>query len=224
MNFTDARLEYNNYILDKRIAVVGPAGYITNHQQGDLIDNYDIVMRFNAALPIDEDVIDYIGSRTDILGNCLDNTVNSCGVIDYNLWKESGVKWIFCPHTVDGKFGERIRTTKLASKKYNISVCDGGGLEERIQNNIKTRPQTGLVSVMYLLEQNVKEIYLTGFSFGTGRYTHYKGYKPGIDRDDPKRNAPPVHNQTKALDFFKTQYKLYNSVLQVDSTLRDLLT
>ena len=223
MNFTDARLEYNNYILDKKIAVVGPAGYITNHQQGDLIDDYDIVMRFNAALPIDEGMIDYIGSRTDVLGNCLDNTVNSCGAIDYKLWEESGVKWIFCPHTIDGYTRKRIRRANLASKKYNISVCDGGGLEERIQNNIKTRPQTGLVSVMYLLEHNVKEIFLTGFSFGVGEYVHYEGYKPEMPRISKHRTSV-THKQKPALDFFKTQYKIYNDILRVDDTLHNILT
>jgi hypothetical protein len=224
MDLTDARLEYNNYVLNKRIAVVGPADYVTKYQQGDLIDNYDIVMRFNAALPVGEDMIKYVGSRTDILGNCLDNSPRGCGRIDYDLWKESGVKWLFCPHTADGRFEKRVPKVVIASKKYNISVCDGGGLEERIQSDIKTRPQTGLVSVMYLLEQNVKEVYLTGFSFGAGKHAHYKGYKPDLDRGDPKRLASSVHNQKKALDYFKTQYKLHNRVLQVDNTLHDILT
>ena len=130
MDLTDVRLEYNNYVLNKRIAVVGPADYVIKHQQGDLIDNYDIVMRFNAALPVGEDMINYVGSRTDILGNCLDNSPYGCGRIDYDLWKESGVKWIFCPHTADGRFGKRVPKVAIASKKYNISVCDGDGLEE----------------------------------------------------------------------------------------------
>jgi hypothetical protein len=51
---------------NKRVVIVGPAGYLTGKGNGKLIDEYDIVVRPNYfALP--SDMHEDYGSRTDVM-------------------------------------------------------------------------------------------------------------------------------------------------------------
>lgn len=53
------------FVAGKRIMIVGNATSILNEKHGELIDSYDVVMRFGKGVPT-EITYDYIGKRTDI--------------------------------------------------------------------------------------------------------------------------------------------------------------
>ena len=59
--------EYFDYLKDKRVIIVGPAGYMENSYRGEMIDKYDVIVRMNLASPVPPERYKDIGSRTDVL-------------------------------------------------------------------------------------------------------------------------------------------------------------
>jgi hypothetical protein len=53
-------------VKNKTIAIIGPAQYLENIEQGTKIDSYDVIIRFNSSISIPTDMNSKIGSRTDI--------------------------------------------------------------------------------------------------------------------------------------------------------------
>lgn len=213
-------MNFNEYIKGKRIAVVGPAGYLSDFNNKDLIENHDIVMRFNAALPIHDNMILNIGVRTDILCNGLDNNPISCGKYNSKLWNKLGVQWVFCPYWPNLDYQRKC--VKNWTQHNNGLIPTHFTDEEsfrRVDNSMNTRPNSGLLAVMYLLHHDIKEMFLTGFSFGIGKQ-YYLGYKEIVK---PSRSNK-IHDQKEQLTYFKEQYQEYKNIINVDPTLKDILT
>ena len=213
--------DFNTYISGKRVAVVGPAGYISEFKHKDLIESYDIVMRFNAVLPIHDNMIQYIGSRTDILCNGLDNDPLSCGKYNSKLWSELGVKWVLCPYWPHIHY--QLKCAKNFTQHNNGLIPTHFTDEQsfrKVNDAMNTRPNTGLLGVMYLLNNNIKEMFLTGFSFGKGKQ-YYSGYKEKYH--DYSSPIVTLHNQQQQLTYFRNQYQKYKDIINVDSTLKELL-
>ena len=51
---------------NKTVAIIGPAEYLQNIEQGVKIDGCDVIIRFNASISIPSDMTTKIGSRTDV--------------------------------------------------------------------------------------------------------------------------------------------------------------
>jgi hypothetical protein len=73
---------------------------------------------------------------------------------------------------------------------------------------------------MYLLHHDIKEVFLTGFSFGLGEQ-YCLGYKEKIAR---KYSSIKSHDQKEQLAYFKEQYQKHKDIINVDSTLKNILT
>lgn len=212
--------QFDDYIRNKSVAVVGPAYYVTMFDNKEYIESFDIVMRFNDILPIHRDMIKHIGSRTDILCNGLDGSPNSCGKYNSSLWKNSGVEWVFCPYTVESrnqsKFVKMFKRHNNNLLKFYASDFESFN---KVSKSMKTFPNSGLLGLMYLINNNVGNVFLTGFSFGKGGYSHHKGYKDHLLNRD---RSSGIHNQAEQLEYFKKQYKIYKNI-EVDSYLKKIL-
>ena len=77
--------KYQNYLIGKRVALVGPAEYLSKLKNGEYIDSFDIVVRVNRGTEVIEKYQSSIGKRTDILYNCLIKSPDNGGglVKDY---------------------------------------------------------------------------------------------------------------------------------------------
>jgi hypothetical protein len=53
------------YCKGKRVLLVGNAASLFNHEYGDLIDSYDVVVRFGKGIPTAETKV-HLGSKTDV--------------------------------------------------------------------------------------------------------------------------------------------------------------
>ena len=92
------RRKFLEYLKNKRVVIVGPAPTMVDSKQHDIIESYDVVVRLNRALPILEKLKPDIGSRTDILYNCM-NPSNECGgTIDIELLQRENIKVLVSPY------------------------------------------------------------------------------------------------------------------------------
>jgi len=57
---------YQNYLSGKRVALIGPAEYLTKLDTGKYIDSFDIVVRVNRGTEVIDKYFNSIGKRTDI--------------------------------------------------------------------------------------------------------------------------------------------------------------
>ncbi|MFW6130642.1 MAG: glycosyltransferase family 29 protein, partial [Atribacterota bacterium] len=65
-------LNFSNFVKGNSAVLVGPAKSIEGSNQGEMIDSFNLVVRMNKAVPVPDSVKEDIGSRTDILYNCLE--------------------------------------------------------------------------------------------------------------------------------------------------------
>jgi len=146
--------------LGSKIIVIGNSPDIMKHKKGKLIDNFDIVVRFNEFKYIPE----YTGKKTTIW------------VTYYATDKKIDCKYKIFLYNCN-KFNYDIKTnTKKMLGCFNIlGIYDNNSIVRKIPNDVyyyKNKyilPTSGLSLILYLLKFN-KIIHIHGFSFDT---THY---------------------------------------------------
>jgi hypothetical protein len=212
---------FKDFVNNKKIAVIGPAPSAMSNNKDD-IESYDIIMRFNSAVPVPVECQYHIGSRTDILCNCLEEHPVSGGHIDPVMWYDNGVKWILSPYpklSFTEKNIERFQT--LNTKNIPLEIFDKNKYIV-LEKTLRTRPNSGLLGILHLLSFDVSKIYVTGFTFGRGGY--YKGYKAGITAEQYNKLANgPYHTQKPQEDYFKHLYKTNKNII-VDDTLKGIIS
>lgn len=156
------KFDYENFLKDKRIALVSTGGVMVGSNNGAKIDSHDVVIRINRAVPV-QNKEDY-GTRTDILYNCLDNRSHAGGIINGKLWKQHGVKYVKCPFPATEKF---VREHKSRELREILPVAYG---EKEYYEKFKStqkgfRPNTGTAALIDLLQYDFKSLHLFGFDF-----------------------------------------------------------
>ena len=90
--FFRERLE--DFVANKRVALVGPANYLTSFRFGGIIDEYDVVARVNRGMELTQSMGDHVGTRTDILYNCLVEHPDNGGEINVNFLRSLGYVYL----------------------------------------------------------------------------------------------------------------------------------
>jgi hypothetical protein len=213
---------FESYVKGKKVAVVGPAGYMQNLIQGNFIDSHDIVVRLNSAVPVPEAMKDNIGTKTNVLSNCLHPSYESGGKIVPKLWRECGVEWLLSPYPKSLSYVKKNFESFMAKNNGLLKVADTpASLFKSIESEVKTRPNSGVLTVMYLLSLDIYELYVTGFSFAKDGY--YPGYKSSISADLYRKLANSnIHQQEPQLEYTRKVFRS-NSKFKADSVLRKLL-
>lgn len=214
-------MDYANFLNEKKVIVVGPAPTIVNSKQHDFIESHDVVVRINRALPIHKELEEDIGSRTDVLYNCLNPSPVCGGKQDFTFW-QSKIKWLCSPYPEIHPFDKDIRRTKAALQKYNIPfhIIDKKYYLE-IVNEIKTRPNSGICAILDLLYHNISSLHITGFTFLKGGY--YKQYRDISEKELQLSESKGSHKQTPQINLMR---RLFNqdSRLSGDLTLMNILS
>ena len=184
--------KFNSYLKGKKVALVGPANYLSLVEYGEKINSYDIIVRVNRGIELIEDSSIHLGNRTDILYNCLIEHPDNGGKISISNLKRNNVKWICTiPYgSADGKKTSRFLHPQVKLRTFlklilfmNLHIFDYkeyGKLNKRI----KCRANTGFAAIFDLLNSDIKELFITGFSFYLD--TFFAGYKKGCERSEEK--------------------------------------
>jgi len=223
------RNKLSSYLKGKRVVIVGPAPSVVGSEQAALIDSYDVVVRLNKALPIPKDLQKDVGTRTDILYNCMNPSDDCGGIISIPLITKCGVKFVVGAYPPI----DHVGVTKLRIKTDNLSFyhkhknawknfCYTDKTHFLSLWKLMKLPNTGTMAILDLLRFDIKELYITGISFFKGGYIRtYRDYdENGIMKHLKKFN---LHNPEKQLDYACTKL-LKDGRVKMDNTLTDILT
>ncbi len=181
---------YQNYLTGKTVALIGPAEYLTKLDTGSYVDSFDVVVRINRGIELIDAYSKSLGTRTDILYNCLIKSPDNGGELNGEEYLDRGVKWI---STVPGSDHNGICTSnklhKMVSwfsvfklkRKFDFHVMDYKSYSI-INENVESRANTGFSAIYDLLNHDISKLYITGFSFYLDNFI--SGYKEGCVRDE----------------------------------------
>tara|TARA_R110002051_G_scaffold1143_9_gene5876 strand:+ start:38839 stop:39558 length:720 start_codon:yes stop_codon:yes gene_type:complete len=221
-------------VQDKSIALVGPAGYLTDENQGAKIDGHDIVIRPN-SFSIPAKLHSDYGSRTDIMFHNF-GTPWMAGLRD-QISKSpkdfAALKMLACPvikashqeldymSWAEDKVSDVVKNAESVNE-YNIPFYWIGIKDyQKLATLMDCQPYTGILTLAILLEYPIKELYMTGFSFYQdvkGRGIYHDGALSDLDSYTGNHGGDTEHRQ---MQFVQTLYnKLDSSLFEVDNVMK----
>tara|TARA_R110000796_G_scaffold44505_2_gene108489 strand:+ start:585 stop:1556 length:972 start_codon:yes stop_codon:yes gene_type:complete len=232
--------EYRNYnkdedlakLLDgKRVALVCPSPHLIGQKMGKIIDSYDYVIRVNQAFHMPEDMWEDYGQRTDMLMSCLN--INKLWSLARNEEFVKSLKYLICPNVSLWDI-ERVEDFLAATGIPGHNVDDGYLL--RLYNEVGTTCNTGLTSVVTLLNYDIEELYVTGMTFFNmaefGKVYFDMYHDHAVENDDiiSNKNREPlpeslrmdIHDQISQICYFsRVVSEHYGNRLTIDDYLID---
>jgi hypothetical protein len=221
-------MSFKEFIKGKRIVIVGPAPHNIGKRLGEKFDSYDLIVRFNQALPYPQHLSEDLGSRTDILYNCLNTDCQCGGPYLLNDWKQHGVKWVASPYPEIPPFDVDINKFKrVNNNKFNFHIIDKTKYM-KFAEEIKSRPNTGTSSIIDLLSYDIKELMVTGITFFY-KTAYYKEYKAkSLDNVLDEINKYNNHKRRPQLDYIKKlfekddRFNIDDELIEIFNNINDI--
>lgn len=209
--------EFQKLLENKKVCLVGPAEYVDKefNNHGKIIDSYDIVVRINNFINIDESLFKNFGKRTNILITSLwyDLRATNCHKEAYTQEKISKPLMIYY---------QNKRLQKLFFSFFltndNITICEQPKKNSDELLKLIEHPTTGMIAIFECLKCNPKELYITGFTFGNDvkhkSYVdkYYKFWTPDENIVNEKGFAG-VHNVYTEFDLIKKFIKSNKNIV-----------
>lgn len=219
---------FKEYIKNKRVVIVGPSSHLMGLGTGNLINGYDIVCRVNdvGTYEYEEDY----GSRTDVLFyTCTTFTLDRF-LYEFNKYKRfaENIQYVVCPVVkVQHDFGGNAKDNFDKINIYNLKFTQ---IEEKVRKQycdmVGVDINSGLTAILMMVDE-VRELYVTGFSFYSQGNTYEKVYYKGkVEKRFEEDNFNPWegHPQKQQLDFFKYYImNKYYGVVKIDDFLEKVL-
>ena len=164
--------QFDDYLKDKSVVIVGRGEYLPTLEQGDYIDSFDIVVRIHRPLPYTSqfesgDPEDFaltpksflpsLGSRTNVF--YLQYFLAKDSITRYlNEFREAGGAFICYDDSARGRQGETAPLRKLVPVRYASPE-----LWHYLHCTLGSYPHGGTLAIADVLMRDVKCAYLTGF-------------------------------------------------------------
>jgi hypothetical protein len=217
--------KYSKFLKNKRVILIGPAWHTKNTDQTKKINSYDVIVRMNAGFVLSEKIQKDIGCKTDVL---------YCSFSKYFLRKDmfnavnignTGIKWIIgTGHHQIGMFKNVISNI---DNHINIDIIDKERHKDVIYKaGTKKKITSGIITVFDLLQYDIRELYITGFTFYNiffkmkKKKYYYKGYMPGYS--SRASTAWHAHDNKKEFYYFKKICQEDKRVV-CDETLKNII-
>ncbi len=220
--YADVCAKYADYLKNKRVVVVGPAPSVDGSGQHDLIESYDVIVRVNEALPIPPGHEEDVGTRTDVLYHCMveEGGRDFAALVDgWNLEFLCSAfpnrRWY-----VKNNLDILKRNIECAYRILPISVW------RVLVRQLRSTSNTGTTAMLDLLNHDIDELYITGFTFYQGGYS--QRYKDGHDEKTCRDNMKSVplpeleHRQDAQLALLRRLWQSDRRI-RVDASLERIL-
>ena len=221
----------DQYLKNKSVILVGPSPYLENRKMGDTIDSYDVVVRVKTGFPVPEALQSNIGTRTDLwytnfnpfqnkidnnmIGKLVNNQVTAV-VFPYPIQYErldvfqfSVFKLINIMKTNYNNGVKDINQYfQTRNQKPSFWICyDSSSLYfQYLEKIMGTRPTTGVCVMMDLLQYDIKELQIIGFTF---RFEVLKLQKLQPKTDIFKKDSSKIPSMYSK--YYKTKKETVNS-------------
>ena len=223
-------MRLKDFLKDKKVILVGPSESLLKKKNKEFIESFDVIVRVNRGIEPTRKYHKYIGTRTDILYNCMLEHPDNGGIIDANYFASKKVKFVVYHPEVDyhgvavdndpphlkNETIQELQNNNISVKRIN---CE---LYNNISSQVECRPNTGFIAIFDLLHYDIKELYITGFTFYLDKFM--PGYKDEVDKEEftDKCFNSQRHNQKRLWEFLKKSYA-ENSKLKTDPYLHKIL-
>src|SRR6185295_3450509 len=182
----DYDAHYHELLNGKKIAIAGPAETVIGTGQGDLIDSYDLVVRFNTViryLPFTDELARDIGTRTDVL--YANNEVVLDGIVEQrdvshskfaDLCDQLAIKYIVSTNNnfshknqrqarqcvADGETVKRFLRDHEIRTAFRMLFATSELASQWLSGYVA---RTGFLAILDLLAYDVSQLYITGMTF-----------------------------------------------------------
>ncbi len=232
-----------NFFKGKRVAIIAPSPSVRENPNGDEIDKYDIIVRINKNWKYSQDLNKYVGTRTDIVYNCINPDPECGGTIDFDYVK-SNLKYIavsipiihnqhhrdamFHNNNMINKYRQFVNDNNNRVNHYIINK----NLYNMYDNILKSRPNTGFMAILDILSYDIKELYIKGFTFFKDGYlSNYRNSVFGKKTDEKSSGAAVItairqhknHDIERQIDLFKKIYNGKRSIIKLDGAMKRIL-
>ncbi|MGY8810602.1 MAG: hypothetical protein ACKVK5_06165 [Pseudomonadales bacterium] len=210
---------------DKRVIVVGPANSSEHYLPGSDIDQFDLIIRINKSPSIVSANKSKIGSRTDILYHCCDESPSHGGgpILVKALAAQKNKFILFTYHDPSVV----ANAYKIAFKHPNINLyTTRKSLYTDLRKSyLGKMPTTGLQALNHIISTDFKELHITGFTFFKTPYA--SGYR---DSHKSAESASALAKSTGNHDpddelriFIKLLSENQNKKIYMDDALMDIV-
>ena len=164
MNENLNNIIFSKFLLNKKIIIFGSAKYLIGKKMGKFIDNFDIVIRIKKSFPINPDLSEDLGTKTNILLSSLKTTrvkdINRKSYYQNNFNKEDIIKmnellnFILFPYpTIIEPFTKFYNQYLLLTTINTILVTGTNKLTEyqKFIKKLDTTPTIFMCALWYLL-------------------------------------------------------------------------
>jgi len=218
---------------NKRAVLVCPSPHLKGKKMGEYIDSFDLVIRVNQNFAMPEERWEDYGRRTDILFNCLNEL--KLNALRENMDYVQSLKYIVCPMLSMWDVGRVEKFLNRIEVPWH-NVCDGYLF--KIFKEVGTTCNSGLTTIITLLNYELSELHVTGMTFfnmNTFGDIYYDEYQAEAVKYDNFRlttddNAEPyipdlrmdIHVQEPQIRYFrKILEKHHGTPLTVDEYLNN---
>lgn len=156
--------DIDDIVNDKNIIIVGPAACVFDDVKDIKFDDYDLIVRINHHYlkePLDRR--DLLGPRTDIVYHFLGDTDN----FETNLEYYNKNNILIVNRSPGVKHKARIKNLYNIKKAYI----------KEVNKKVGCGVQTGVLSIIHLLEYDIKSVTVCGFDFYTTLYSYREDEK-----------------------------------------------
>tara|TARA_A100001515_G_scaffold143839_1_gene146116 strand:- start:15035 stop:15700 length:666 start_codon:yes stop_codon:yes gene_type:complete len=211
--------EYEQFLTDKQVALVGPAASIDGSGNGGRIDSCDIVVRLNYANikePLDS------GLKTNII--YYDGS--------YHNYSQLNLDFLVCSYPeTEWFFSQRCRpNVEFYENVFNHRVVPAalyGGIKEVLDPKGKIRPNTGLTTMVDLLQYNIKSLFVTGIDFyktGYSIHPEYGSKTPQEIKNEFKKGDNGDYHDSEVQYKYFLQYIHNDKRVLTDQFLKNVIT
>jgi len=225
-----------NLLEDKRVVIVGPSPHLMEKGIGKIIDSYDLVCRINEVHPTNYEK-DY-GNRTDIIfHNCGTKFINMFGErLCTKAYISKYIKYVICPcvKAVGPDDWQRWPSDFISPVVKNFNEINVFNLPfhwigmqnyKMIYDEVGSEPNAGQTAITMLMNHNIKELLIVGFSFYAQGNEPRLSHRPGHTNKGLENEliGEPGHKQEPQISYFRNILKCYGHQIQIDSYLNSIL-
>ena len=167
--------EFENYLKDKSVAIVGNGPYEIGTAHGEEIDNHDIVIRFNRFIINDNFKKDY-GSKLNVISN------DGFCEITHHYFEADYI--IFPGSMYFSNFSIKVINFIFENPKIKM-INHNTDIRKIFQDKFNNHRQTTGIKMVYYLNNvlNIKKLNIYGFSINKVESTQYFNTSTNIDND-----------------------------------------